>query len=353
MRMNAKINAVAICTFCASAWFAFAVAADGGTARTYPSFAEFRKELRAFYPDECHGICKDPRQTNSVAAIGRELDAWAAAHPGFDALDIRRESYLLMRKHVQPFLFRTSPFYFELGCNGGWCHNCVSTAGRHVNRICSRFYREKGLIPDSAFALQHARQGQSLALCCGPFSDDMHHVPPFRTILAKGFGGVRAEVAAALEKCPKDDPLGRKELETALVGFDTVREIQLAFAAEAKKLLSQSNNQTIEQSNNLRRIAEAASRCPWEPPKTFFEGLNTLWFVREVLGYVDGTDQFSLGRPDAWLIDLYRGDLAAGRITVEEARELVGKFLMTADCHHDRTIPVNGYNDHEMEIPMH
>ena len=67
---------------------------------------------------------------------------------------------------------------------------------------------------------------------------------------------------------------------------------------------------------------------------------------------MDGTDQFSLGRPDAWLIDLYRADLAAGRITVEEARELVGKFLMTADCHHDRTIPVNGYSDHEMEIPM-
>ena len=38
-------------------------------------YAAFRKELRAFYPDECHGICKDPRQTNSVAMIGRELDA--------------------------------------------------------------------------------------------------------------------------------------------------------------------------------------------------------------------------------------------------------------------------------------
>lgn len=42
-------------------------------------YAALRRELRAFYPDECHGVCKDPRQTNSVAAIGRELDAWAAA----------------------------------------------------------------------------------------------------------------------------------------------------------------------------------------------------------------------------------------------------------------------------------
>ena len=332
----------------------FSACALTGAANPYEGldFSAFRGELRAFYPDECHGICKDPRQTNSVAAIGRELDAWAAAHPGFDALDIRRESYLLMRKHVQPFLFRTSPFYFELGCNGGWCHRFWSVPGRHVNRICSRFYKEQNLIPDQAFELQGARQGRSLALCCGPFVDDMHHVPPFRTILAKGFGGVRAEVAAALEKCPADDPLGKKELETALVGFDTVHEIQLKFHEVALAALAESNNLSIEQSNNLRRIAEASKRCPWEPPRTFFEGLNTLWFVREVLGYVDGTDQFSLGRPDAWLIGLYRADLAAGRITVEEARELVGKFLMTADCHHDRTIPVNGYNDHEMEIPM-
>ena len=35
----------------------------------------------------------------------------------------------------------------------------------------------------------------------------------------------------------------------------------------------------------LRRIADAASRCPWEPPRTFYEGLNALWFIREILGY--------------------------------------------------------------------
>ena len=175
------------------------------------SFPEFRRELRAFYPEECRQQCKDPRQTNSVAAIGRELDAWCAAHPGYDAIDVRREEYLSVRRNVQPFIFKTSPFYFELGCNGGWTHNDKTVPGRHVNRLCRRFYREQGLIPDSAFALQSARSRNSLALCCGPFVDDMHHVPPFRTILEKGFKGVRDEVAAALDACPEDDPLGRKD----------------------------------------------------------------------------------------------------------------------------------------------
>ena len=327
------------------------VAADrAGNPFRAEDYSAFRRELRSFYPDECHQPCKDPRQTNSVAAIGRELDTWCAAHPGYDALDVRREEYLSVRRNVQPFLFRTSPFYFELGCNGGWTHSDKTVPGRHVNRLCRRFYREKNLIPDSAFALLDARQRSTLALCCGPFVDDMHHVPPFRTIIEKGFRGVRDEVAAALDKCPADDPLGRKELETALVGLETIHAIQIAFCEEARRMLESAAD--AEERKNLLRIAESAARCPWEPPRTFYEGLNTLWFVREVLGYLDGTDQFSLGRPDCYFIDIYRKDIAEGRLTEGEARDLVAKFLLTAELHHDGLRTLDGYNDHEMEIPM-
>ena len=206
-------------------------------------------------------------------------------------------------------------------------------------------------MPDAAFARQSARQRCCLALCCGPFCDDMHHVPPFRTVLAKGFKGVRADVAAVLEKCPADDPQGRKELETALVGLDTMHALQLKFAEAAQAMLAQPGL-TPRQTANLGRIADAAQRCPWEPPKTFFEGLNTLWFVREILGYVDGVNCFSLGRPDAYLIDFYRRELAAGTLTKAQARELAEQFLVTADSHYDSRTKVDSYNDHEMEIPM-
>ena len=311
-----------------------------------------RQELRAFYPDYGQGdkdIVKDPRQPESYRLIEADLKAYCAAHPDYDALDLRQACYRAMQKHFVPFLFNESPFYFEAGVNGGWGGK---RPARIVNHLCQKFYREQNLIPDSAFRLLWARSGQNLALCCGPFSDDMHHVPPFRVVLEKGFGGIRADVAAALEKCPKNDPLGRKELETALLGFDTIHAIQLKFAAAAKTHLEQANNLTAEQSNNLRRIADAAQRCPWEPPKTFFEGLNALWFVREIVGYVDGVNCFSLGRPDAFLADLYEADLAAGRLTREEVYALVAKFLITADCHFDANMTIDSYADSEMEIPM-
>jgi len=315
------------------------------------SCAALRNELRAFYPDWGQGdgdVVKDPRQPESYRRIEADLKAYCAAHPDYDALDLRQACYLSMRRHFVPFLFKESPFYFEAGVNGGWGGK---RPARIVNNICSKFYKTQNLIPDSAFALQWARSGQSLALCCGPFCDDMHHVPPFRVILSKGFGGVRADVAAALAKCPANDPLGRKELETALVGFDTIREIQLKFAAEAEAMLA---NGGLDEAaaKRLKRIAVSAKRCPWEPPRTFFEGLNTLWFVREILGYVDAINCFSLGRPDAYLADLYAADLAAGRLTREEAYEMVAMFLVTADCHFRADLKIDSYNDGEMEIPM-
>ena len=230
-------------------------------------YAALRKQLRAFYPDECHGKCKDPAFDESDRAIRADLRAYAAAHPEYDALDIRRESYRAMRNHFRPFLFSESPFYFEAGVNGGWVMGIMPA--REANNLCRRFYHEKGLVPDEAFARQRERHRQRYSLCCGPLVDDMHHVPAFHTVFTKGFKGVREDTAAALAACPKDDPLGRKWLETALDGLDTIHALQLKFAEAAEKRLAEGGRPERER-KWLVRIVESARRCPWEPPRTFF-----------------------------------------------------------------------------------
>ena len=317
-------------------------------------YEKLRQELRAFYPDECHGACKLAAQTNSVQLIARGIDAYVEKHPNADALDLRRVSYLEIRKHFLPVLFHNLPFYFEAGVNGGWSiwNGDKVVPSRHVNTVCQRFYKEKGLVPEADMNLLVDRIANGrLILCCGPFVDDQHHVPPFHAVFTRGFGGIRDDVANALEKCPADDLLGRKELETALVGLDTIRVIQLKFKEEAERRLARGVSDTAEQ-RNLERIVSAAARCPWEPPRTFYEGLNTLWFVREILGYVDGVCCFSLGRPDAWLVDFYRADVAAGRLTKAEARALVDQFLIVSDCHLDNGLFLDRPADQEAEMPL-
>ena len=93
------------------------LAAASASSAVTPEYVALRAELRAFYSDECHSPCKLAAQTNSVQAIARGIDAYVAAHPEADALDIRRASYLEMRRHFVPVLFRNLPFYFEAGVN--------------------------------------------------------------------------------------------------------------------------------------------------------------------------------------------------------------------------------------------
>ena len=334
--------------------FGCSLAFAGLVSAVTPEYAALREELRAFYPDECHGVCKLAAQTNSVQAIARGIDAYVAEHPEADALDIRRVSYLEMRRHFVPILFCNLPFYFEAGVNGGWSiwSGDKAVPSRHVNAVCRRFYKEKGLVPESDMNLLNDRMCNGrLIVCCGPFADDEHHVPPFHRIFARGFKGVRDDVAAALAKCPIDDPLGRKELETALAGLDTIHEIQLKFKAEAGRRLSAGCLSNVERTN-LECVAVSAARCPWEPPRNFYEGLNTLWFVREILGYVDGVCMYALGRPDAWLIDFYREDLKSGRLTEEEAQRLVEQFLIVSDCHLDDKLFLDKPSDQEAEMPL-
>ena len=74
--------------------------------------------------------------------------------------------------------------------------------------------------------------------------------------------------------------------------------------------------------------------------------------MREIPSYVDGLASFSLGRPDAWLIDLYRKDIASGALTEEEAHDLVARWLIVSDEHMDSRRTINGYSDQEAEMPV-
>ena len=311
-------------------------------------YTALRRELRAFYPDECHDRCKAAEFAESDSAIRAAVKAYAAANPGYDALDLRRACYRAMREHFKPFLFSESPFYFEAGVNGGWI--MAKAPARIVNILCGDFWTKKDLVPMEAFERKTERNRQRYSLCCGPFVDDMHHVPAFHTVFTKGFKGVWEETSAALAACPADDPFGRKWLETALDGLDTIHALQLKFAEEAEKRLAAAA--TERERKWLRRIAKSAKRCPWEPPRTFFEGLNFLWFMREIPSYVDGLCSYALGRPDAWLIDLYRRDLANGTLTEAEARDLVARWLIIADCHLDTARTIEAGADQEAEIPV-
>jgi formate C-acetyltransferase len=81
----------------------------------------------------------------------------------------------------------------------------------------------------------------------------------------------------------------------------------------------------------LQMVAQTAERVPAHPPQTLYEGLAALWFLREVAATLEGVGMSVIGHPDRQLIELYRADLAAGRLTEEEARDLLARWMLPTD----------------------
>ena len=315
-----------------------------------------RRELRAFFPEFSQGYPKDPAVVAHWKDVWDELRAWVDAHPDADALDVRCENYRIIGRSFLPILFRESPFYYEACVQGGyygpfWHDRLPPMPGYATYRLCKRFYKEKRWVPDEDFEVLAERKRQMYSFICGPFVDECHTAPPIRKILEGGFKCIKEKVKDAIAQCPQSDNEGRRYLEAMSLGLDTIHAMQLKYRDAALSRIAA--GASGDERRRLERIAESAARCPWEPPRTFFEGLNTLGFCREIFAYLEGLpNNASFGRLDAWLIGLYRADIAAGRMTEAEARDLLRRFMLMSDCTEDGFTRADVGIAHEKDAPL-
>ena len=308
-------------------------------------YQELREEVRSFCPEDAQGsLCKGAEQLASFERINERMDQFYKNHPESDIQLLRKKYYRISAEEFVPKIFRNAPFYFAAGINGGWAR---SPGLWFAINFEDKILKEN--VPAEALERFRNRRKNLYILCCGPYVDRMHHLPPFTRIMEKGFSGIWQEVQNELQKC--SDPSERRFLETAAAGLESLHLIQKKFRDCALQMLKEPGL-TPQQKKFMRMAAEAAEKTPWNPPETFFEGLNLFYFVREIMAYLDSLMIFALGHPDDMLYELYRKDLAAGRITPEEAYDLICRFMIISDCHYNGEKTVSGYSDHELEQPL-
>ena len=78
----------------------------------------------------------------------------------------------------------------------------------------------------------------------------------------------------------------------------------------------------------LELIAETMHRVPAEPPRTFFEAAQCVFFYQTLVTLDAQLHGTSIGRVDQYLGRFYEADLAAGRITREQAQEIVDFMIL-------------------------
>ena len=301
----------------------------------------FRDELIHFYWHEVN---------DRAEAFRKEMYARLDAQYTPDMNGYQRKSlqYRTIATHCQPVLFSSSPFYHELGTLSAHCDGAGSFRG-HVHAGNWNYERSEHMFKDQdpeLYRLRKAQGGNLLYLVCGPYCDTRQHFifnckPLFRGGLVSLFN----EAQKQLKHAQTDEE--RAFLNTAIDGLLCMKQISEKFAHAAEERLKTAADP--EEIRNLRRIRDSAAYTPWNAPRTFYEALNLLAFCRTIPGSLEGVGYNTFGRPDVELLPFYEQDLADGRLTKEEAYDLIQAFLLTWDLHYDHDMKMVGYSDHELE----
>ncbi len=125
----------------------------------------------------------------------------------------------------------------------------------------------------------------------------------------------RREVAMATRERLRDDPKAVEFLDAAVETIDAVLMLANRYADAAERA-------------GRPNLAEILRRVPDAPPRTFYEALQSLRICHSVT-WLCGHYHIGLGRFDQYMWPYLEADLAAERLNIAEAEELLAEFFIT------------------------
>ncbi len=146
-------------------------------------------------------------------------------------------------------------------------------------------------------------------------------------VLKEGFNGLRhrAETELGRLKISDSDYCRRAEfLNAVILSCRAVVTFANRYAelAEAEAKRAADSRRRAE----LQKIAEICRHVPAEGARSFHEACQTVWFVQLILQIESNGHSVSPGRYDQYMYPYYKADFEAGKITEEQAQELIDCF---------------------------
>lgn len=173
-------------------------------------------------------------------------------------------------------------------------------------------------------------------LKCRPyfFPSFGHLALEWEEILDLGLGGLKKKAEDRLkEKCSADQ---KEFLQGAIICYDA---ISMYISRCYKEAASQGRTRMAE---NLQQIISGSA-------KTFEQALQLLWIMILILQKVCGCGVLNLSRMDQYLLTRYQTDLKEGRLTEDEAIQLIQEFyfhnneIMVQTDHMSQEIETTAY----------
>jgi pyruvate formate-lyase/glycerol dehydratase family glycyl radical enzyme len=184
------------------------------------------------------------------------------------------------------------------------------------------YSRATAIMPDEV------RQAQEIGVISGRgniTSGDGHIIANIPKVIEKGLEAIVAEAQAGLESLSTYEASEfrkRAFLQGAVIALEAAMRFANRYADEAER---QANGPSTgpERRAELLRIAEVCRQVPARPARNFQEAVQAAWFVHLVSQIESNGHSFSLGRLDQYTYPFYKADLEAGRITHDQALEML------------------------------
>jgi formate C-acetyltransferase len=237
---------------------------------------------------------------------------------------------------------KATPTFPELCCHS--ISDLVMMNGRErtpfkVDESAKKVYREE-IIPFWEGKSMRERLFEAMdpewhaAFEAGIFTEFMEQRSPGHAVLddkiyRTGLNGFKARMQAKLDSLDFHIDMkayGKQEqLKAMMIAADAMISFSHRYVDEAQRLAIIEGDS--KRKKELERIADVCSRVPEEPPRDFWEALQTYWFYHlGVVTELNTWDSFNPGRIDQHWNGFYQRDLANASLDREGAKELLEAF---------------------------
>jgi len=166
-----------------------------------------------------------------------------------------------------------------------------------------------------------------------------HSAAGFQRVLKQGFGGIKK---MALERATETDDMEKINFYDAVVIImDAIISFIQRYAQLAQEMSESESNQSRR--SELKVIAANCRQIAANPPQSYWQALQLFYFTH-LFAQIENMTMMSLGRFDQYIYPYYKNDIENGRVTKEQAQELLEclwiKFNDTADITTDNGMHV-------------
>ncbi len=146
----------------------------------------------------------------------------------------------------------------------------------------------------------------------------------YEKVLKIGYRGIMEETQAALSALDVSDA----EYVRKANFLNAVMESCEAVIAYAKRYATLASDMAKSETNaarkeELEKIASNCTRVPEYGARDFHEACQSFWFVQLLLQIESSGHSISPGRFDQYMYPFYKKDIQSGKITLEQAQELI------------------------------